>query len=211
MGVKKANKTDEKSTFFSLVPTWLLGRLVAVLGRPGCALGASWGVLGRLGGVLGASWAVLGGRLGSVLGESGEVWGVARRCLEGPWGSPCAAGPQGLLANGSVFEGGGDGSGGRAHVGLSFSDWVREESWNRPEAHVGAHDGFKTDAEGHLEEVPMLKAEIGQCFKKSKVSSGTNSGCSETGQETGQLWHPHLDPNRSNFFPRGMSGIVDLS
>ena len=41
MGVKKAYKTDEKSTSFSLVPTWLLGRLVAVLGR----LGPSWKAL----------------------------------------------------------------------------------------------------------------------------------------------------------------------
>ena len=66
LDVKTPSKTIEKSTIYILVPTWVLGNLMAVLG-------ASWGILGASWGVFGVFWAVLGGSWGASWGCSFTV------------------------------------------------------------------------------------------------------------------------------------------
>ena len=68
---KKACKTNNKSLFLCLAPTWPFGLHLVPIRSPSGGLGASWG---RLGDVLGPSWAVLGAswvRLGGVLTSLG--------------------------------------------------------------------------------------------------------------------------------------------
>ena len=76
--LKKACKTNEKSTFLLLGPgATILGTKKVPFKTDTFSTFWFWG---RLGGILGASWAVLG-RLGVVLGAS---WG----CLGASWGYP---------------------------------------------------------------------------------------------------------------------------
>ena len=80
-GPQKLSKTNEKSPFLLLVPTW--SHLVSTW-SPLCPHQV---VFGRLGGVLEASWAVLGaswGRLGASRVRLGGVFGG----LEVPWDPP---------------------------------------------------------------------------------------------------------------------------
>ena len=82
--LKKACKTNEKSTFLLLGPGATILGTKKVLLKPilfqhfgfGGVLGVSWGRLGPSWGVLGSSWVRLGGVLGRLGGILGASWAL---------------------------------------------------------------------------------------------------------------------------------------